>query len=420
MAAGVEDIAEGAHGELEDRSQVRAARAAQASRGLWARILEDDEPDSSGALGAARELTGAGIEAAGGSTASDAPANMRQVKVNGSPASDAPVRRGMVRYLYLLVDMTEAARQPDYRPRRHEFAVEAAKSFARRFLSENPLAEVGLVVLRAGTAEVGLALGSSAEEFCERVSAAAAEGPRGRMSLSSGLQRALSGLEDTPSYGTREVLILFASLNTFDAPETPLEGIAEPLQQRHVRVSVVSMSPEVFVLRRICTDTSGTYAVAMNQRHFDELMNEHLAAPECSTHAAVPKLVRMGFPRQVIEAAVPAACACHLQPQVRLWICPQCEARVCRVPGRCFVCELPLASSPVLARTSRQLLPPPTFPIAKPDDRWLADRRCCGCELPVEGVGKSCPDCRAVFCADCDEYIHTGLRQCPSCLEGMR
>merc|ERR1712079_438248 len=137
------------------------------------------------------------------------------------------------------------------------------------------------------------------------------------------------------------VLMLFASLSTFDAPGTPLESIAGPLRQHRVRVSVVSMSPELYILRQICKDTSGEYAVALDRGHFKELLEGHLAAPVCTAFTAVPKLVRMGFPRQVIEAAVPAACACHLQPQARLSICPQCEARVCRVPGRCPACDLP-------------------------------------------------------------------------------
>merc|ERR1719167_554941 len=104
--------------------------------------------------------------------------------------------------------------QPDYKPRRHEFAVDAAKRFARRFLAENPLGEIGLGVFRGGTAETVLPLGSSAEELAERLAAAAAEGPRGRMSVASGLQRAQSCLEGTPPHGTREVLALFASLGT--------------------------------------------------------------------------------------------------------------------------------------------------------------------------------------------------------------
>lgn len=178
-------------------------------------------------------------------------------------------------------------------------------------------------------------LSSSSEEFVEQLSLAAADAPRGRTSVTSALQRAMTGLRGTPPYGTREVLLLFASLGTADPVESPLESLTAPLREQHIRVSVVSMSPELHALKQICIQTDGTYSVALNTNHFMELLYGHLAAPACSAQAFVPKLVRMGFPRQVVEAAIPAACACHLKPQARLFICPQCQARVCRVPGRC-------------------------------------------------------------------------------------
>mmetsp|Transcript_77709 Transcript_77709/g.251729 ORF Transcript_77709/g.251729 Transcript_77709/m.251729 type:complete len:340 (+) Transcript_77709:674-1693(+) len=330
----------------------------------------------------------------------------------------------MIRYVYLMVDMTDAARQPDYKPRRHEFAVEAAKTFANQFLAENPLAEIGLGILRAGTAEVRMLLGSSGEEFVEQLITAAAEGPRGRMSVSSALQRAISGLGDTPPYGTREVLLFFASITTADPAEAPLESMAVSLRKHRIRVSVVSMSPEMYALKQVCTATGGSYSVALNSSHFREILHGHLAAPVCTADALVPKLVRMGFPRQVIEAAIPAACACHLKPQVRLFVCPQCDARVCRVPGRCPTCELPLASATLIARGFRQLLPPAPFePLvasastsAPASTTSGSDRRCCGCQLPL-GVGSECLQCNNHFCKSCDDFIHSMLRQCPGCLE---
>jgi len=45
------------------------------------------------------------------------------------------------------------------------------------------------------------------------------------MSIINGLTRVLQGLEGSPSCGTREVLLLIASLSTHDPRETPLDGM---------------------------------------------------------------------------------------------------------------------------------------------------------------------------------------------------
>lgn len=38
-------------------------------------------------------------------------------------------------------------------------------------------------------------------------------------------------------------------------------------------------------------------------------------------------------------------------------------------------------------------------------------------DAPAEmGVVVSCPDCRRLFCFDCDAYIHETLHNCPGCL----
>ncbi|CAE8630101.1 unnamed protein product, partial [Polarella glacialis] len=100
-----------------------------------------------------------------------------------------------------------------------------------------------------------------------------------------------------------------------------------------VRVSVVSISPEVYALKRVCSETGGSFTVALDARHFKELLTSHTAAPPCSATGLVPRLVRMGFPRQVnSEGKAQAACACHLQPRAQLFACPQCHARACTVP----------------------------------------------------------------------------------------
>eukprot|EP00931_Biecheleriopsis_adriatica_P062422 TRINITY_DN37608_c0_g1_i1.p2 TRINITY_DN37608_c0_g1~~TRINITY_DN37608_c0_g1_i1.p2 ORF type:complete len:152 (+),score=37.35 TRINITY_DN37608_c0_g1_i1:43-498(+) len=134
----VDDVAEEADGALQDREQLRAARTVTA-QWRWESLLEDEGPAATEAAAPARPVA----------------------QEPSEEVTEDPVRRGVIRYVYLLLDMTDASRQPDYKPRRLEFLCEAARSFAEGFFSENPLAELGLMLLRSGGCEA-LSLVSSA------------------------------------------------------------------------------------------------------------------------------------------------------------------------------------------------------------------------------------------------------------------
>eukprot|EP00440_Ansanella_granifera_P040062 gb/GFBE01043453.1/.p1 GENE.gb/GFBE01043453.1/~~gb/GFBE01043453.1/.p1 ORF type:complete len:248 (+),score=28.86 gb/GFBE01043453.1/:1-744(+) len=240
------------------------------------------------------------------------------------------------------------------------------------------------------------------------------------MSVVAGLQRAMDGLEGAPPYGTREVLLLFASMSTCDLQDLTVEGAVEKLAERKIRVSVVSLSPEIFALKRTCVDTGGRFDVALNAHHFKELLMSHTCAPACTTRGLAPRLVRMGFPPQVQrEAHSPQeACACHLEVRPQLFICPQCKGRMCSLPSRCKLCELPLVSAPLLARAFRSVVPLPRFQASDAAaGGQLRGIVCKGCRLAIEGRGRSCPSCKGSFCEVCDSFVHSILRQCPGCLE---
>lgn len=400
----VDDVADSCGGPAEDRAQVRAQAAAVAK--TWESLLDDQ--------GAVR--THEGIFSHSSATATSTGSRKRpraSEAVTAVGDNGAVVQRAMVRYLLLLLDLTEAARQSDYKPRRLEFGVEAARRFARKFMAENPLAELALGVFRGGTCQVAAPLCTNADELEEQLQKAVTDGPQGKMSISSGLVRARALLEDQPPYGAREVLLIFSSLSNWDPVETPVDTTLGPLTEKKIRVSVVSMSPETYILRRICAETGGHYGVALGPSHFEELLFAHVPAPVCGPRFLAPKLVRMGFPRQVYEVKGPAACACHLKLHSRLFLCPQCHSRVCKVPTRCPCCELPLVSAPLLARSFRQLRPLQTFAAVEAGQAAM----CCGCQQR-EPMFSECPRCKGRFCESCDDFMHDALQQCPGCLEG--
>mmetsp|Transcript_30080 Transcript_30080/g.54875 ORF Transcript_30080/g.54875 Transcript_30080/m.54875 type:complete len:405 (+) Transcript_30080:57-1271(+) len=400
-AVEVEEVAEGLEDAAEDRElHLRLAGIARARR--WEVLLEDQDlqPAAEPAEAPAASVPAAALTAAIPAAAKD---------------GQLPVR-GVIRYCFLLLDMTDAVRQPDYRPRRHEFIVGAASKFVATFLAENPMGEIGIGALRGGTCEIVSPLSSSAEELSRRLTESSSSGPSGLMSIVTGLLRGLQCLEVMPPYGTREILCVTASLATNDPVETSLDEVVEMLSAQRVMVSVVSVSPEMRALQYTCRTTRGSSAVALNSGHFETLLMKHVHPPASSSRTAVARLVAMGFPREVVETQAPMLCICHGWSRRRLYSCPRCEARVCTVPMRCPSCELPLTSTSTLMRSFRHLAPTPAFE-ADAGGRPV-DGSCAGCEsvFKPHEAASACKRCGSWFCKVCESFLQVELRECPGCL----
>jgi transcription initiation factor TFIIH subunit 2 len=134
---------------------------------------------------------------------------------------------------------------------------------------------------------------------------------------------------------------------------------------------------------------------------------------------------------------------CILRPGS--YTCPRCASRSAELPTQCHVCGLSLISSAQLARSYHHLFP------VRPYEEVPAERlgALAGCsasegarELWHEGEGGqgqgaycfgclralgrreggmqadmvlSCPQCRQLFCLECDTYVHESLHNCPGC-----
>jgi transcription initiation factor TFIIH subunit 2 len=63
------------------------------------------------------------------------------------------VEKGVVRYLYIIMDCSEAMNDIDVRPSRRVAAVDAIQTFLAEFFQQNPISHVGLIVTHSGIAE---------------------------------------------------------------------------------------------------------------------------------------------------------------------------------------------------------------------------------------------------------------------------
>ncbi|XP_026414747.1 general transcription factor IIH subunit 2-like [Papaver somniferum] len=345
---------------------------------------------------------------------------------NLSAASAASrIQKGLIRYLYIVIDLSRAASERDFKPSRMAVVAKHVEAFIREFFDQNPLSHIGLVTIKDGVAQCLTDLGGSPDSHIKAL--------MGQLICSgdSSLQNALDLVEGylcgIPSYGHREVLLLYSALTTCD-PGDVMETIKK-CKRSKIRCSVIGLSAEVFVCKHLCQETVGSYTIALNEFHFKDLLLEHAPPPPAIAEFAVGNLIKMGFPQRAAEGVV-SICSCHKEAKVGGgYICPRCKARVCELPTECRICGLTLVSSPHLARSYHHL-----FPITPFEELSLAllnssrhklPKTCFGCQQSLvpsgnrPGLRVACPKCKQHFCLDCDIYMHESLHNCPGC-ESLR
>lgn len=155
----------------------------------------------------------------------------------------------------------QAAAEMDFRPSRMAVVAKHVEAFIREFFYQNPLSQIGLVTIKDGVAHCLTDLGGSPDSHVKAL--------MGKLECSgaSSLQNALDlvhgYLNQVPSYGVREALILYSSLSTCD-PGDIMETI-QKCKKDKIRCSVIGLSAEIFICKHICEETGGSYFVALDQ-----------------------------------------------------------------------------------------------------------------------------------------------------------
>ncbi|CAL9154581.1 unnamed protein product [Musa hybrid cultivar] len=349
-------------------------------------------------------------------------AQYRRRLLQKSAASAASrIQKGLIRYLYLVVDLSRAASETDYRPSRMVAVAKCAEAFIREFFDQNPLSHIGLVTIKDGVAHRLTDIGGSPESQIKALMGKLE--CSGDASLQNALELIHGYLSQIPSYGHREVLILYSARNTCD-PGDIMETIKN-CKNAKIRCSVIGLSAEIFICKHLCEETGGSYTVALDESHFKELLLEHAPPPPAIAEYAAANLIKMGFPQRGAEGVI-AICSCHKDVKIGGgYTCPRCKARVCELPAECRICGLTLVSSPHLARSYHHLFPVTPFNEVSSVVPFKLSQKlaqtCYGCQQSLLSHGSkpaphvSCPKCNQRFCLDCDIYIHESLHNCPGC-----
>lgn len=106
----------------------------------------------------------------------------------------AAVQRGIIRHLFLIIDLSESMLDRDMRPSRLELSLKYAQEFVTEFFDQNPISQLGIIVTRDGMAERISPLGGNPVEHLKALQNKKKLLASGEPSLQNALNMARSGL----------------------------------------------------------------------------------------------------------------------------------------------------------------------------------------------------------------------------------
>ncbi|XP_071146984.1 general transcription factor IIH subunit 2-like [Mytilus edulis] len=335
------------------------------------------------------------------------------------------VRLGMMRHLFLILDMSESMQDQDLKPTRLISTLKLLEHFVEEYFDQNPISQLGMIGTRNKRAEKIAELGGNPRRHVSTLQSLVKSTCQGEPSLQNSLELARNTLRNMPGHASREVLIIFGSLTTCD-PGNVMETI-QTMKDTNIRCSVIGLAAEIRVCKKLCMDTNGLYNVILDENHFKDLLLQHIDPPPATANTEA-SLIRMGFPHHLLGGSkekeeMPSMCMCHLDSKTNEgfggsgYFCPQCKSKYCELPVECKACGLTLVSAPHLARSYHHLFPLEPFKEIPFDmNTEYGNIMCYSCRVDFKKqTVYMCEKCQQIYCVDCDLFIHETLHSCPGC-----
>ena len=322
------------------------------------------------------------------------------------------VRLGMMRHLYIVIDMSESMTEVDLKPTKIYCTLKILQMFLNEFFDQNPISQCGMLVTRNKRGEKIVELTGNSKKLLESLQKLMEVSCSGEPSLQNALELCLHTLKHVPSHTSKEVLIILGSLTTCD-PSDIHETIKE-LSQFNIRCSIIGLSAEIKICSTLAKSTKGSYDIVMDESYYKDCVFQHLNPPPATANSE-SSLIRMGFPQYHNEGdAKPSMCICHLNSNINFstwgYFCPQCNSKYCELPVECQTCGLTLVSSTHLSRSYHHLFPVDLFE----ELELKEETNCFACQISFK-KGAECTHCHKLFCIECDLFIHENMHLCPGC-----
>lgn len=337
-----------------------------------------------------------------------------------------PFQRGIIRTLVLVIDFSSVMLEKDLRPNRSTLTVNYAIDFVTEYFDQNPISQLGVVIMRNGLAQLVSDVSGNPHDHIELLKNLRKVEPQGDPTLQNALEMARGLLLHVPSHATREVLVIFGALLTSDPGD--IHKTINSLVKEKIRCKVIGLTAQVAICKELCKRTNfgddTSYGVILNEVHYKDLLMDAVTPVLItkSTSSSGFSLVKMGFLSRISEES-PTFCSCHSKLIYGGFICPQCHSKVCSLPMVCPCCNLMLILSTHLARSYHHLFPLKLFPELTKE---FKSKNCFSCQHefpPIDPHVKDfptsryrCPECKNDFCIDCDVFVHETLHNCPGCL----
>lgn len=155
------------------------------------------------------------VEAEDGSIASTVIGLLESTKRKRVLRDATPLQRGIIRHMVLVLDLSTAMMEKDFRPTRYLVSLRYAVEFIREFFEQNPISQIAIVGMRDGVAVRVSEMSGNPVEHITALQRLRQEEPKGNPSLQNALEMSRAALLYTPHFtpwayyfAYREVLIL--------------------------------------------------------------------------------------------------------------------------------------------------------------------------------------------------------------------
>ena len=134
------------------------------------------------------------VEGADGSIASSVINLLESTKRKRVLRDATPLQRGIIRHMILVLDLSTAMMEKDFRPTRYLVTLRYAVEFIREFFEQNPISQLGIVGMKDGVAERVSEMSGNPVEHISAVQGLRQGEPKGSPSLQNALDMSRAAL----------------------------------------------------------------------------------------------------------------------------------------------------------------------------------------------------------------------------------
>lgn len=317
--------------------------------------------------------------------------------------------RGLIRSIVVLIDLSERGLEPhDFTISRLRLISNEVEKFIVSFFDRNPISQIGIVGIFQGKGVLLSQLCGDSAKHIDVIKNINKITQFGEPSLQNGLNTALSLLSSAAKYSTKEILMIYGSLNTIDCN---LDKTILSLKRNKVIVNIIGFGASVRILNFIAEQTNGNYYVPLNDEHFHELLMKFIDPPHLEEGFELKNFIPFCYPQpynsvtfDISEIKVNR----DAKPKSGGFKCGICGFVVFSIPTYCPSCGTLILTPPDITKTQLFLNPPKPF--IETDESII----CAGCNFP-SSPSHTCPSCSSKYCSDCAKFISETLHFCPHC-----